>query len=104
MEQFLRTWPMSGTWRWKGLRTTANGQPALGFYAWDPEEEAYLPFALNVLTIRDGRVSDVVAFVVRSTRVTDPDGFHRWVDEPADPMTVSRVFSGFGLPDVLHEA
>jgi RNA polymerase sigma-70 factor, ECF subfamily len=101
MFEFLRAFPMSGTWRWKALRTTANGQPALGFYAWDPAEEAYLPFALNVLTLRGDKVKDVVAFVVRSTRVTDPSGFHRWVDEPADPMNVTRVFVDFGLPDVV---
>ena len=34
--------------------TRANAQPALAFYAWDESEGAYLPFALNVLTLRDG--------------------------------------------------
>ena len=31
--------------------TTANGQPAFGAYAWDEAEQAYLAFALNVLTL-----------------------------------------------------
>jgi RNA polymerase sigma-70 factor (ECF subfamily) len=103
MVRFLAGWPLSGDWRWRVRRTTANGQPALGYYAWDPQEEVYLPFALNVLTIRDGRIKDVVAFVVRSTRVRDRAGFARWVDEPAEPMTVAAVFGRFGLPDVLPE-
>src|SRR5436309_2362174 len=42
---FLAGWPLSGLWRWRPLRVRANGQEALAFYSWDPEEEAYLPFA-----------------------------------------------------------
>ena len=42
-------------------------QPALAFYAWDEPEGAYLPFALNVLSLGDGGlVSDVTAFIVRA--------------------------------------
>src|SRR3954470_1348832 len=44
--------PMNGNWRWKPLLVRSNGQPALAFYAWDEGEQAYLPFALNVLTFR----------------------------------------------------
>src|SRR4051812_47746101 len=29
--------PMSGDWRWRAVLTRANGQPALGFYAWDEQ-------------------------------------------------------------------
>ena len=51
----IATWaglsPLSGEWRWRAVVTRANGQPALGFYAWDEDERAYLPFALNVLTL-----------------------------------------------------
>src|SRR3954452_613391 len=31
--------PLSGEWRWKTVLTQANGQPALAFYAWNPDEE-----------------------------------------------------------------
>src|SRR3954465_13436549 len=45
----IATWaaasPMSGDWRWRAVFTRANGQPSLGFYAWDDGEQAYLPFA-----------------------------------------------------------
>src|SRR5207244_4263668 len=30
-------WPLSGAWRWRTVFTRANGQPALGFYAWDDD-------------------------------------------------------------------
>ncbi len=64
--------------RWHHVRARANGQEALAFYAWDPEEETYLPFALNVLTIRDGKISDVTAFVARSTELPDREVYVRW--------------------------
>src|SRR3954462_4888532 len=59
---WARNSPMSGDWRWKSILTRANGQIALGFYAWSAEERGYRAFALNVLTLRGDRVSDVVAF------------------------------------------
>src|SRR5438093_1360636 len=68
---FLAGWPLSGLWRWRPLRVRANGQEALAFYSWDPEEEAYLPFALNVLTLSGTRVSDVTAFIARRAPVPD---------------------------------
>ena len=67
---FLAGWPLSGEWRWRRPRR-ANGQPAIGFYAWDEEAEAYLPFALNVLTLRGDKISDVTAFITRA-RPSDP--------------------------------
>src|SRR6266516_4330032 len=56
---WMAGWPLSGAWRWRTVSVRANGQPALGFYSWDPEAEAYLPFALNVLTLRGAKISDV---------------------------------------------
>jgi RNA polymerase sigma-70 factor (ECF subfamily) len=101
MAEFLAAFPMSGTWRWKAVRTTANGQPALGFYAWDEAAQAYLAFALNVLSFRGREVKDVTAFIVRTTEVEREDQFHRWVDVVADPAAVERVFTRFGLPGSL---
>src|SRR3954462_12063990 len=57
--------PMSGNWRWKPLLVRSNGQPALAFYNWDEDEQAYVPFALNVLTFRGDQISEVVAFIAR---------------------------------------
>jgi RNA polymerase sigma-70 factor (ECF subfamily) len=101
MERFLRLWPLSGTWRWKTRLTTANGQPAIGFYAWDDEQRTHLPFALNVLTLRGDKVVDVVAFAVRAIEATERERYHRWVDEPAVEERVAGTFERFGLPDRL---
>ncbi|HEX3812035.1 MAG TPA: sigma-70 family RNA polymerase sigma factor [Mycobacteriales bacterium] len=49
--------------RWRFLPTTANGQLAFGTYLWADESGAYVPGGLDVLTVRDGRVEQVVAFL-----------------------------------------
>src|SRR3954462_8751054 len=53
--------PMSGEWKWKSVRTQANGQPALAFHAWDEDAAAYIPFARNVPTFRGREIADVTA-------------------------------------------
>jgi len=80
------------------VRTTANGQPALGFYAWNAGEQSYRPFALNVLTLRGTQVSDVTAFIARSAEPRDREVFARYPDEPVDAAKVDDVFERFGLP------
>jgi RNA polymerase sigma-70 factor (ECF subfamily) len=99
---FLSGWPMSGDWRWHAIPVKANGQPALAFYTWDEDEQAYLPFALNVLTFRGNQISDVVAFVNRSTEATEREAYHRWVDEPTDAERLHSTFERFGLPPRLE--
>ena len=98
---FLAGWPLSGQWRWNHVRARANGQEALAFYSWDEEEGSYLPFALNVLTLRGGQISDVTAFVMRTTQVPDPGSFERWPEQPAEPMQLAAFFESFGLPERL---
>jgi RNA polymerase sigma-70 factor (ECF subfamily) len=90
---------MSGDWRWKAVFVRANGQPALGFYAWDEAEQAYLAFALNVLTLSGDRVSDVTAFIVRSTESTEAEDYIRFPEQAADAARLSGAFERFGLPD-----
>jgi RNA polymerase sigma-70 factor, ECF subfamily len=94
-------WPLSGDWRWRTVFTRANGQPALGFYSWDEEEQGYLPFALNVLTLRGTQISDVTAFVARSTEETEREVYARWPEQPADAARLMGTFGRFGLPDRL---
>jgi RNA polymerase sigma-70 factor (ECF subfamily) len=100
---FLTGWPLSGAWRWRPLPTRANGQPALAFYAWDEDERAYLPFALNVLTFRGGEISAVDAFVARATDIPEDGSYARWVDEPIDPRRLYATFESFGLPERLTD-
>jgi RNA polymerase sigma-70 factor, ECF subfamily len=98
---FLAGWPLSGAWRWRILPARANGQPALAFYTWDPEAESYLPFALNVVTFRGAQISDVTAFVNRSTRLSERHVYARWPEQPPDPRRTVATFERFGLPERL---
>ncbi len=93
--------PMSGAWRWRGVRTRANGQPALAFYAWDEHAHAHLPFALCVLSFQGAEVSDVTAFIVRSTEETDPEAYERYPDQPFDTHRLAAAFGRFDLPERL---
>jgi RNA polymerase sigma-70 factor (ECF subfamily) len=92
---------MSGAWRWKAMLTRANGQPALAFYAWDDEANAYLPFALNVLTFRERMIIDVTAFIVRATEAPEPEAYVRFPEQPIDRARLSAAFERFGLPPGL---
>jgi RNA polymerase sigma-70 factor (ECF subfamily) len=93
---------MSGEWHWRALPTTANAQPALAFYARDEGAGAHLPFALCVLGLRDGLVSDVTAFIVRSTEAPEPEAYRRFPEQPMDPARMAGAFERFGLPDRLN--
>ncbi len=94
-------WPLSGAWRWRTISTRANGQPALGFYAWNEQDGHFRPFALNVLSLRGESVSDVTAFIARSAAPRDREVFERYPDEPVDAAKVDDVFARFDLPTVL---
>jgi len=100
--RWAQEFSLSGAWRWRTALTTANAQPALGFYSWDPDAGAYLPFALNVLSFRDGLVSDVTAFIVRVTGAENPDAYIRFPDRPISEPQLAGSFSRFGLPEQLN--
>ena len=102
LRTFLAGWPLSGLWRWKAVRARSNGQVALGFYAWDDEAATHLPFALNVLTFgEDSRITDVCAFVIRTTDVDQEEDFWRWPEQNAEVDKLMAVFGQFGLPGEL---
>jgi RNA polymerase sigma-70 factor (ECF subfamily) len=100
---WARSSAMSGAWRWRAVLTRANGQPALAFYSWDEDAGAYLPFALNVLSFRGTEVSDVTAFIVRSTEATEPEAYERYPEQPFDPERLAGAFERFGLPERLTD-
>jgi RNA polymerase sigma-70 factor (ECF subfamily) len=101
IDAWARAWSMNGSWRWRAIVTRANGQPAIGFYAWSEEHQEHRPFALNVLTFDGDRVSDVTAFIARSADPKDAEVFERYPDEPVDEAKVGAVFASFGLPETL---
>jgi RNA polymerase sigma-70 factor (ECF subfamily) len=97
------SFPMSGQWRWRGVITSANAQPALAFYAWDEAEGAFMPFALNVLTLRDDAlVSDVTAFIVRALGDADMPDYRNYPERPVDERQLAGTFARFGMPGRLH--
>jgi RNA polymerase sigma-70 factor (ECF subfamily) len=99
--EWARAWSLNGQWQWRTRLTRANAQPALGFYAWDGDAGAYLPFALNVLTLRDGLVSDVTAFIARVTDADEPEAYQRFPEQALDAQRLAGTFARFGLPDRL---
>jgi RNA polymerase sigma-70 factor, ECF subfamily len=44
------------------LTTQANGQPAVGWYVWEPRSKRYTPAAIEVLSIEGARVKGITAF------------------------------------------
>jgi RNA polymerase sigma-70 factor, ECF subfamily len=63
-EAIADSWLMPGgpPPRLRYVPTRANGQLALGTYALDEEAGAYLPVALDVITLRGGLISEILAF------------------------------------------
>jgi RNA polymerase sigma-70 factor (ECF subfamily) len=98
---FLTRGPLSGDWRWRHLPTRASGQAAVGCYTWHAGEESYLPFALDVLTLRGEQIQEVTAFIIRSAEERDRAVFARWPDEPPNPAKVVGIFERLGLPGRL---
>jgi hypothetical protein len=58
-----------------------------------------MAFALNVLTFRDGKICDVVAFAVKALDEPEEEGFHRWDTTGTDATRLRNTFQRFGLPD-----
>jgi RNA polymerase sigma-70 factor (ECF subfamily) len=58
---FMRQGPLNVGWR--HLPTHANGQLAVGCYAWKDETRSYRAEVLDVLTLRDGGIAEVTAFI-----------------------------------------
>jgi len=97
LQGFLETGPLSGEWRWKHVPTRVNGQLAIGSYAWKDDENAYVGFALDVLTIEGERIAAVTSFINRSTDSNDPEFYAKWPRQALDPNSAA-AFERFGLP------
>jgi RNA polymerase sigma-70 factor (ECF subfamily) len=93
---FLASGPLSGEWDWRHLPASANGQPAVAVYHRVETGGAYLPFALDVMTLEGDRIRQITAFVTRTAELED---FSRWPAEPVDPRL---DFTAFGLPAELR--
>jgi RNA polymerase sigma-70 factor (ECF subfamily) len=98
---FLANGPLSGQWRWRRRPAHLNGQAAVAAYTWHDEEGCFLPFAVDVLALRDDRIEEITAFIARSTEGVDPAVFARWPSAAPDPAKVASIFESAGLPDRL---
>jgi len=65
---FLAAAPYRVDWRHRVTR--ANGQLAVGCYAWDESAGAHVAYALDVLAIRGDRIASIVSFIDGSRLVT----------------------------------
>ena len=99
---FLGVGPLSGEWRWRHLPVRVNGQAASGAYCWHDQEGAYLPFALDVLTLEGDRIKEITSFITRPTEGRELDYYMRWPAQPVDASCVSASFERFGLPGRLE--
>jgi RNA polymerase sigma-70 factor (ECF subfamily) len=79
--------------RWRHRTTSANGQLAVGGYTFDDERGRYVAAVLDVLTVRDGRVTSVTAFITAEVLRRSGDA-----DESYEGLL---TFSQFGLPEEL---
>ena len=98
---FLSEWPLSGEWRWRRVPAHANGQAAVGSYSWDEESGTFRPFALDVLTVRDGKIGEVTSFITRIAPALDQLHLARWPEQAQDERRVVAFFERFGLPNEL---
>jgi RNA polymerase sigma-70 factor (ECF subfamily) len=98
---FLATGPLSGAFRWKHVAAHASGQPAIGCYTWHEDAQAYLPFALDVLTLDGDRIGEVTAFIARDTPVAEREHYADWPDHAVDEERARSIFARMGLPDRL---
>jgi len=95
---FLSVGPLSGDWRWRHRSARANGQAAVGSYAWYADDDGYLPFALDVLTLDGARIKEITSFITRSTLSRDRHFYERWPEQSMDRSEVTAAFERFGLP------
>jgi RNA polymerase sigma-70 factor, ECF subfamily len=96
---FLHNGPLSGEWRWRHLPARVNGQAAVAVYQYSEDEQAFLPFAFDVLTFEGDRIKDVTAFITRMADSDDKEFYTRWPDQPLDRARFT--FERFGLPGRL---
>ena len=101
LREFMEDGPLSGEWRWRHRATQANGQPAVGSYAWYEPDQAYRLFALDVLTLEGSKIKSITSFINRSTLSRDADFYQRYPEQPMDESNMSVQAERFGLPELL---
>lgn len=78
--------PLTGCPEWRHLITSANGQPAVACYLWDEAAQLFVPWAIDVLTLREDRITDITSFI-------GPEHFTLVNLPPSHPAGLSRAES-----------
>ena len=91
--------PLSGDWRWRHIPTQANGQPAVGSYAWYEPDQAYRLFAIDVFTLAGSKIKAITSFINRSTLSREELFYQRYPEQPMDDSNTSVQAEAFGLPE-----
>ncbi len=89
LRNFMHNGPLSGEWRWRHRPTQANGQPAVGSYAWYEPDQAYRLFAIDVFTLEGARIKSITSFINRSTLGRDDLFYQRYPEQPMDDSNLS---------------
>lgn len=55
--------PLTDCGSWRHVPTSANGQPAVGFYLRNEGTDAHLAWSINVLTLRGERIAEITSFI-----------------------------------------
>ena len=55
--------PLTSCGSWRHATVAANGQPAVASYLRAGDTGAYLPWSINVLTLRDDRIAEITSFL-----------------------------------------
>jgi RNA polymerase sigma-70 factor, ECF subfamily len=101
LRTFMQNGPLSGDWRWKHIPTQANGQPAVGSYAWYEPDQAYRLFAIDVFTLAGSKIKAITSFINRSTMSREELFYERYPEQPMDDSNTSVQAEAFGLPETI---
>jgi hypothetical protein len=74
------------------VTTSANSQLAVAGYLFEPGTGCFVPTALDVLTLKDGRITAVTGFLTIGALTPREQKRYR---------AASRLFATFGLPEQL---
>jgi RNA polymerase sigma-70 factor (ECF subfamily) len=104
LRNFLEFGPLSGEWTWRHVPAFANGQAAVGSYAWYEPDQTYRPFALDVFTLEGSKIKQITSFINRSTVSREPEDYVRYPEQPVDTTDHMLIaFERFGLPDRIDD-
>jgi RNA polymerase sigma-70 factor (ECF subfamily) len=63
-DAIMEMWAAVPPQRLRHIVVQANGQPAIAWYVWAPDREAYIASSLEVYTLRGAQIEQITAFVL----------------------------------------